>query len=420
MKVIRLGIAGLGTVAQGVLEILHHNHKKIADRSGFELQVVRVASRTAKPDVDLLGAEFTTDLGALIADDVDVVVELIGGEGRAKTLIEEALAAGKGVATANKAVIANYGAELFASNAVTPLKFEAAVAGAIPIIQAIQQGLVANDFYRLVGIINGTCNYILTAMQEEGTQFTDALATAQALGYAEADPSFDVDGIDAGHKLAILAGLGFDGSVDFSELHVEGITGVTGQDIRYAKELGFCIKHVGIAKVGDDNRIEARVHPALIPENTLFANVAGVTNAVLVDSDAAGQTLFSGPGAGGSATASAVVADVVALGQTDRIGGNGNRPKLSLLPIAEVVCENYLRIPVRDQPGVFADVASALSNHGISIEAAIQKGATDEVVSIVILTGSCVDHELTQAMAEVSELTQIAGEIARIRVENLG
>ncbi|MGK0257843.1 MAG: homoserine dehydrogenase, partial [Candidatus Azotimanducaceae bacterium] len=295
MKVIRLGIAGLGTVAQGVLEILHHNHKKIADRSGFELQVVRVASRTAKPDVDLLGAEFTTDLGALIADDVDVVVELIGGEGRAKTLIEEALAAGKGVATANKAVIANYGAELFASNAVTPLKFEAAVAGAIPIIQAIQQGLVANDFYRLVGIINGTCNYILTAMQEEGTQFTDALATAQALGYAEADPSFDVDGIDAGHKLAILAGLGFDGSVDFSELHVEGITGVTGQDIRYAKELGFCIKHVGIAKVGDDNRIEARVHPALIPENTLFANVAGVTNAVLVDSDAAGQTLFSGP-----------------------------------------------------------------------------------------------------------------------------
>ncbi|MGK0260883.1 MAG: homoserine dehydrogenase, partial [Candidatus Azotimanducaceae bacterium] len=179
-------------------------------------------------------------------------------------------------------------------------------------------------------------------------------------------------------------------------------------------------KHVGIAKVGDDNRIEARVHPALIPENTLFANVAGVTNAVLVDSDAAGQTLFSGPGAGGSATASAVVADVVALGQTDRIGGNGNRPKLSLLPIAEVVCENYLRIPVRDQPGVFADVASALSNHGISIEAAIQKGATDEVVSIVILTGSCVDHELTQAMAEVSELTQIAGEIARIRVENLG
>ena len=416
---LRLGIAGLGTVAQGVLHILHTRADQIARRSGLDLVVTRVASRTPKPDVDIADAEFSTELDSLLAPDVDVVVELIGGESPAKELIEKALLQGKSVVTANKAVIARYGNQLTASNEKQTLKYEASVAGAVPIVQAISEALVGNQIDQLVGIINGTCNYILTAMQDDGTEFASALATAQELGYAEADPSFDIDGIDAAHKLTILAGLAFDTTFEFDRVYVEGITHITVQDITYAAELGYRIKHVGIAKQSSKG-IEARVHPVLVPEKTLFANVSGVTNAVLVNSDAAGQTLYSGPGAGGAATASAVVADIVAAGLGASAGSRDVAPA-EFVDIGDIECANYVRLPVKDEPGVFAVIAKALSDRGISIEAAIQKepdGQSAEV-SIVILTGTCDDSNMTDAIEHIAGESYMCGSVVRIRVENL-
>lgn len=421
MEQIRLGIAGLGTVAQGVLDIIARRQALIADRSGVKIEVTRVASRRAKPDVNLLGATFSTDLNSLLADDVDIVVELIGGEDVALELIRSATRAGKKVVTANKAVIAKHGNEL--GDLRNTIAFEAAVAGAIPIISSIEHGLVANEFEHVMGIINGTCNYILTAMKDEGASFSDALAKAQELGYAEADPAFDIEGIDAAHKLAILLGLAFDQPFNFDDLHIEGITQVTADDIRYADELGYHIKHLGIARQSEAG-IEARVHPTLIPKSQLLAHVDGVMNAVLVKCDAAGDTLYSGPGAGGSATASAVVSDIVALAQhkgsdvqvQPRSAGVG---KSAILPIAKVRSGNYLRIPTKDEPGVFARVAQALSQHGISIEAAIQKEPKpgQATVAIVMLTQVSSEADIEAAMAEVKVLPQVAGEIVRIRVE---
>ncbi len=429
MKEIGLGIAGLGTVAQGVLQILQENGEAIGRRSGFSLAVKRIASRSLKPDVDLLGAVFSDQLQDLVEDpEVDIIVELIGGETAARELIQSALGAGKPVVTANKAVIANYGNQLFASNSRIPLRFEAAVAGAIPIISAIQQGLVANQFEHVVGIINGTCNYILTAMQNDGAQFADALSTAQSLGYAEADPGFDIDGVDAAHKLTILLALAFDTTFDFSALHVEGITAITAEDIRYADELGYKIKHLGIARQTADG-LEARVHPALVPKHQLLANVDGVLNAVLVKSDSAGDTLFSGPGAGGAATASAVLADVVATaGELQSLSGEAipstarhDGQLKVILPLEQVNTGHYIRIPTRDEPGVFAKVTEALSRHGISIDAAIQKepGAGQDVVSIVMLTHRVLESKIVAALDEVQALEQVSGPVARIRVENL-
>ena len=423
MPEVRLGIAGLGTVAQGVLEILRTNGDAIAARTGIDFSVVRVASRTPK-DVDLLGAAFSTDLGDLVADeDVDIVVELIGGETVAKDLIQAALAKGKPVATANKAVIALHGNELLGANTDVPLRFEAAVAGAIPIIQAIQSGLVANRFERILGIINGTSNYILTAMTEQGAAFADALATAQELGYAEADPTFDVEGIDAAHKLTILLALGFDMPFDFDALHVEGITSVTAEDIQYAAELGYRIKHLGILR-DEAAGLEARVHPTLVPRDNLLANVNGVLNAVLVRSDAAGDTMFSGPGAGGSATASAVWSDIVELARNLTRAAEPATEKSQrreIVPIDAISSVYYLRIPTRDEPGVFAEVTKALSSHNISIEAVIQKepAAGQDAVDIVILTDETRESELNEAMREMQGLAQITGKISRIRVETL-
>ena len=424
MKNVRLGIAGLGTVAQGVLQIIADNGESIASRSGVNLSVSAVASRTPRPEVNLLGARFSTSVADLVnAPDVDMVLELIGGEGVAADLMADALAAGKPVVTANKAVIASKGNELL-GGAAAPLRFEAAVAGAIPIIQSIRQGLVANRFEHVAGIINGTCNYILTAMAEDGAAFDDALSTAQRLGYAEADPTFDVEGIDAAHKLAILLGLAFDTPFDFDALYIEGITRVTAEDIRYARELGYSIKHLGIARHSDEG-IEARVHPTLVPQEQLLASVSGVLNAVLVKSDAAGNTMFSGPGAGGAATASAVLADVVDIARcglenhavADR---NVVEPK-AILPITQVRCAHYLRIPAADEAGVFAKIANALSSHGISIEAAIQKEPPSGVqqASVVILTNVAVEADVAAAQAELAELPQITGPIVRIRVEAL-
>ncbi len=424
MKQVRLGIAGLGTVAQGVLSIISINGEKIRDRSGIDLKVTRVSSRTAKPEVDLLGAQFSQDLSDLVADDVDIVLELIGGEDLAKTLIEAALSANKPVVTANKALIATYGNDLLCRNVDVPIKFEAAVAGAIPIIQAIQQALICNDFHQVVGIINGTCNYILTAMEEDGQPFAAALSNAQALGYAEADPTFDIEGVDAAHKLAILAGLAFDTPFELEQVYVEGITKITALDIEYAAELGYRIKHVGVAKVVGAE-VEARVHPALLPSQALLANVNGVANAVVVRSDAAGQTLFSGPGAGGMATASSVLGDVVALARSGESGVGGARSKTRYIEIGEVICSNYLRIPVRDKPGVFAQVANTMSEHDISIEAAIQKEPVtgSAFVDIVIVTHAVAESVMERAVAtlreKLGELEVSQGDISRIRIETL-
>ena len=416
MKTISVGIAGLGTVAQGVLELLAANRDLIEQRSGLTIKILRIASRTSKPEIDLHGAEFSTDVIDLLNDSrLDVIVELMGGEDSAKDLIVGAIAQGKAVVTANKAVIALHGNELARQN----LRYEAAVAGAIPIIQALRQGLVANRFSGLSGIINGTCNYMLSAMEEEGVGFDEILQRAQALGYAEADPSFDVDGIDAAHKLTILMALAHGTGFEFSKVYVEGIRAVTPVDIGYASELGYRIKHLGLLR-NTNAGIEARVHPTLVPRSELMAHVSGVLNAVQVVSDASGKTLFSGPGAGGAATASAVVADIVASGITgdNSVADQEAARTVPIMPIEEITSAYYLRIPSRNEPGVFAEVAQILSSHDISIDAVIQKDGHDQgdLVDIVLLTQETLEARMNQALGQLQRLAAITDQVMRIRV----
>ena len=416
MKSLSIGIAGLGTVAQGVLTLLASNRELLEQRSGVSVNVVRVASRSAKPEVDLHGADFSTDVMDLLSDPrIDVIVELIGGETLAKQLIVAALESGKGVVTANKAVIALHGNELSRQR----LRFEAAVAGAIPIIQALQYGLVANQFSALSGIINGTCNYMLSAMESEGVDFDEILERAQTLGYAEADPSFDVDGIDAAHKLTILMALAFGSDFEFDKVYVEGIRAITPKDISYATELGYRIKHLGILRSTADG-IEARVHPTLVAQSELVAHVNGVLNAVQVESDAAGKTLFSGPGAGGAATASAVVADIIAtaLHPEQTGGGSGSSRSIPIQPIEKISSAYYLRIPTRDEPGVFAEVTQILSSHNINLDAVIQKDSHGQgvAVDIVILTEDIQEAQMNEALAQLEALATVTAPVMRIRV----
>tara|TARA_X000000950_G_scaffold249783_1_gene309930 strand:- start:9916 stop:11235 length:1320 start_codon:yes stop_codon:yes gene_type:complete len=434
VKTVGIGIAGLGTVSQGVLNILKVQQALLAKRSNARYEVVRVVSRTAKPDVDLLGAEFSHRLEDLYEDpQVDVVMELIGGESPADQLIADALAAGKAVITANKAVLAVKGDQLLGKQSVQPIRFEAAVAGAIPILQAITAGLAGNAIHAVSGIINGTANYILTAMEQDGVSFGEALAAAQKLGYAEADPTFDVDGTDAAHKLTILMALAFDMSFALDQIYKEGIESLTAEDIAFAAEFGFRIKHIGMLRRVATG-LEARVHPLLIPQSDLLAQVDGVQNAVQVSSDSAGTTLFSGPGAGGAATASAVIADLVALTR----GGLGTNPTstahnaassgmyvplerandLAVLPIDEVYGGYYLRMLVADQPGVIAKVAQALSNHGISIDKVIQRPAAGrtEQVDLVLLTHDALERDVNLALTELHGMFEVSGEVSRIRV----
>ena len=416
MKTISVGIAGLGTVAQGVLELLAANRDLIEQRSGLTINILRIASRTSKPEVDLHGAEFSTNVLDLPNDSrLDVIVELMGGEDLAKDLIVGATAQGKAVVTANKAVIALHGNELARQN----LRYEASVAGAIPIIQALRQGLVANRFSGLSGIINGTCNYMLSAMEEEGVGFDEILQRAQALGYAEANPSFDVDGIDAAHKLTILMALAYGTGFEFSKVYVEGIRAVTPVDIGYASELGYRIKHLGLLR-NTNAGIEARVHPTLVPRSELMAHVNGVLNAVQVVSDASGKTLFSGPGAGGAATASAVVADIVASGITgdNSVADQEAARTVPIMPIEEITSAYYLRIPSRNEPGVFAEVAQILSSHDISIDAVIQKDGHDQgdLVDIVLLTQETLEARMNQALGQLQRLAAITDQVMRIRV----
>lgn len=426
---LRIGVCGLGTVAQGLLSILRENGESIARRAGRSIEVVRVASRSAKPDVDLLGAEFSTDLSTITEDDsLDVIVELIGGEDVALDMVRTGLSKGRAVVTANKAILAAHGDELFslADAHGGLLAFEAAVAGAIPIIGAITRALSGNQIHWLAGIINGTSNYILTAMAEQGTSFQAALADAQALGYAEADPTFDVEGIDAAHKLTILGALAFGIGYRFDAVYTEGISGITVEDIEYARQLGYQIKHLGIARRTAEG-VEMRVHPTLIPNAQLLASVSGVMNAVLVNGNAAGDTLYYGAGAGALPTASSVMADLIDIAR-------GHRPDLPemldanqvrLQGIEQATSGYYLRIPSLDKPGVFARVATLLSEQNISIEAAIQKeqavhGDSEAAwVPIVILTQPVRESVMIEALRAVQELPEVIGEIHRIRVEHL-
>ncbi|MCY3838004.1 MAG: homoserine dehydrogenase [Gammaproteobacteria bacterium] len=425
MAPLRVGLAGLGTVGGTVARLLLENAALFERRAGRRLDLTRVASRTPKPEVDLGSATFDTDLASLDTGDVDVVVELIGGETAARAVVATAIGGGRHVVTANKALLAAHGDEIFAAanRRGVSVGFEASVAGGIPIVNALRTGLAANRLDAIAGIVNGTSNYILTAMEEEGQDFAAALAEAQRLGYAEADPTFDVEGIDAAQKLAILAALAFDATIDFDGVHVEGISGIDIEDIRYARELGFSIKHLGLARLHDDG-VEARVHPALVPESVLISKVSDVMNAVMAHGDAVGPTLYVGPGAGGMPTASAVVADLVELARGTLPVPRAAKRRLPGLGIGGVVCAHYLKIPAIDQPGVFAEVADVLSRHEVSIEAVIQRPQAirtgDEPwVPIIIVTDEAPETVVRDCVAELANLGGVTGEIARIRVADL-
>ena len=427
MSPLRIGIAGLGTVAGGVVKLLCANASALARQAGRPLSLVRVASRTPKPQLDLGGAAFTRDLSALHDPDIDLVVELIGGEDRALQLVRGALKRGQHVVTANKAILASHGDALLslAAKQGAGLAFEAAVAGGVPVLGALTRGLAANRLGLIAGIINGTSNYILTAMEEQRASFPEALARAQELGFAEADPSYDVEGIDAAHKLTILAALAYDMNFRFADVYTEGIAHITQEDLEYAGELGYRIKHLGLARPRREG-VEARVHPTLVPKASMLASVGGAMNAVWMEGDAAGPTLHYGAGAGALPTASAVVADVIAIARgaapPHRTGG---RP-LVVLPMERITSACYLRIPSLDAPGVFAEVAAILGRQGISIEAAIQReqavraaDASGAWVPIVILTAPVAEGAMDAALALVQKMPEVVGKITRIRVEHL-
>lgn len=430
---VRVGLCGLGTVGSGTFNVLGRNAQAIGARAQVPVRVVHVGARRDNPACDLGDTRVSRDIFEVARDpEVDIVVELIGGTGVARELVELALDNGKHVVTANKALIAEFGNELFAraeSRGVT-ICFEAAVAGGIPIIKALREGLAANRIEWLAGIINGTGNFILSEMRSKGRDFADVLAEAQALGYAEADPTFDVEGIDAAHKLVILASLAFGMPLKFSAVYTEGITGLTPQDVEYAEELGYRIKHLGVAKQNGEG-VELRVHPTLIPEQRLLANVNGVKNAVLVEGDAVGPTLYYGAGAGAEPTASAVVADIVDLareisaGQVSRVPALGVAPgQLRDLPVVameQVVTAWYLRMEAEDKPGVLSRIASIFSEQGISIEALIQKAPAEgeDRVPLIMLTNKAQQGSVDRAVSAIEALETIAGAVTRIRVEAL-
>ncbi len=422
-----VGVAGLGTVGAGVLKLLHDNAQIIAARAGRPIVVRAVSARDRTRDrgVPMAGLRWHDDPVALAADpEVDVVVEVIGGSsGSAKALVEAAIAAGKPVVTANKALLAVHGADLAAraEKAQVPLAFEAAVAGGIPAIKALREGLAANNIARVAGILNGTCNYILTTMTEHGTDFADVLADAQRLGYAEADPSFDVDGIDAAHKLAILAALAFGRPVDFAAVHIEGIRHVSALDIDFARQLGYRIKLLGVARRSADG-IETRVHPAMVPLESPLAQVDGVFNAVVAEGDFVGPVMLEGRGAGAGPTASAVAADLIDLarGRLTPVWGvaNGALSNLKSLPIAAHYGAYYLRLMVVDRPGVIADVACALRDQGISLESVIQRSrAPGAAVPVVWVTHETTEASMLKALGQISALEAVVEPPTLIRIE---
>jgi homoserine dehydrogenase len=436
MSPVKVGLLGLGTVGGGTATVLTRNAQEIARRAGREIVVDYAAaldtSRAA--EVGLADCRVTTDAFAVVNDpEIDIIVELIGGYSPAKELVMTALENGKHVVTANKALIALHGNEIFAKaqEKGVMVAFEAAVAGGIPIIKAMREGLAANHIQWLAGIINGTGNFILTEMRDKGRDFHDVLSEAQALGYAEADPTFDVEGIDAAHKLTILSSLAYGVPLQFEKTYTEGISKITPEDVDYAAALGYRIKHLGMAR-RTEKGVEQRVHPTLIPEKRLIANVDGVMNAVLVNADAVGNTLYYGAGAGDEPTASAVVADIVDVARaltadpTNRVPHLAFQPDaLSDLPIVsmdEVETSFYLRIRAKDQVGVLAEMTKILGEHEISIEAIIQKEVQADVgeATIIILTHVVREGNMNQAISAIEQLDVSCGEVARIRVESLG
>jgi homoserine dehydrogenase len=427
LKPLKIGIAGLGTVGAGVIRLLRENAETIAARAGRPIIVTSVSARNRTLDrgVSLTGLNWHDDPLALATDEnVDIVVELIGGsDGPAKSLAERALAAGRPVVTANKALLATHGTALAqaAEKTGATLAFEAAVAGGIPTIKALREGLAANHIDRVAGILNGTCNYILTTMREERRDFAEVLADAQALGYAEADPAFDIDGVDTAHKLAILAALAFGQPVDFPAVHIEGIRRVSALDIAFAEELGYRIKLLGIARRTAEG-VEMRVHPAMVPRQTLLAGVDGVFNAVLIEGDFSGPVFLQGRGAGAGPTASAVVADIIdiARGIKPPIWGAA-QPALTPgrpVAIAKHVGAYFLRLMVVDQPGVLADVTAILRDHRISLESMLQHGRKPgEAVPIVLVTHDTDEASVASALARIAALDVVLEPPAFIRIE---
>jgi len=425
----RIAVAGLGTVGAGVLRLLRSNADLIAGRCGRRMEVVAVSARdrhTTRP-VDVSALRWFDDPLAMAADPgIDVVLELIGGaDGIAKQTVERAIAAGHHVVTANKALLAHHGGALAraAEDAGVTLGYEAAVAGGIPVIKTLRQGLAGNAIARVYGILNGTCNYILSAMRESGREFADVLAEAQRLGYAEADPAFDIDGTDAAHKLAILTALAFGCEVDFEAVHVEGIRDISALDIVYAEELGFRIKLLGIAS-REDGGIAQRVHPCMVPRHAPIANVEGVFNAIVADGDFAGTIVIEGQGAGAGPTASAVVSDLVDIARAITIPtfavparALARRPAV---PMERHAGCHYIRLMVVDRPGVIADVAAILRDRGISMEAMLQRArAPGEAVPVVITTHETTGAAMDAALLQVAQLGSVLEAPRRIRIEAL-
>ena len=435
MKPVKVGVLGLGTVGGGTVNVLKRNAAEIARRAGREIIITRASAKELGKQriCDTEGIILTTDPMDIINDpDIDIVLELIGGAGAVKDMVLKAIENGKHVVTANKSLIALHGNEIFAkaSEKGVIVAFEAAVAGGIPIIKAIREGLSGNQIEWLAGIINGTGNFILTEMRDKGRDFYDVLAEAQALGYAEADPTFDVEGIDAGHKLTILASIAFGIPLQFDKVYTEGITQITRLDVEYAEQLGYRIKHLGIARKTPEG-IELRVHPTLIPERRLIANVNGVMNAVLVKGDAVGPTLYYGAGAGAEPTASAVVADLIDVARALTSDPENRVPHLafqadSLADIPVVTAEQfktayYLRLNAEDKPGALADVTRILADHRISIEAIIQKEPLGDAtaIPIILLTEITLEKEMNAAIAKIEALKTVTGKVNRIRLETL-
>jgi homoserine dehydrogenase len=434
LKPVRVGICGLGTVGGGTFNVLTRNADDIARRAGRPIVIEQVAHRSIHPDCDITGINATSDVFEVATNpNVDVLVELIGGYDIARELVLTAIANGKHVVTANKALIAVHGNEIFkaAHEKGVIVAFEAAVAGGIPVIKSLREGLGANRIEWVAGIINGTGNYILTHMRDEGRAFEDVLAEAQALGYAESDPTFDVEGIDAAHKLTILASIAYGVPLQFEKAFTEGISRITAEDVEQADNLGYVIKHLGISKRTDQG-LELRVHPTLIPKERLLANVHGVKNAIAVMGDAVGPTLYYGAGAGAEPTASAVVADLLDVARdisTDHhyrvpylafSGIDEDVSQLPIMPMEDITTAYYLRLLAVDRPGVLARVATILAEQGISIEALIQKEATEgELVPIILLTHRTKEKQMNEAIREIESMADIAGPLTRIRVESL-
>ncbi|MBK7170490.1 MAG: homoserine dehydrogenase [Gammaproteobacteria bacterium] len=433
MDPIRVGICGFGTVGSGTFRVLQRNRDEIAARVGRDVTVTHIGARRDNSQCDTGNTRVSRDVFAVVRDpEVDIVVELIGGCEVARTLVLQAIEAGKHVITANKALIAEHGNEIFAAASArgVSVAFEAAVGGGIPIVKAIREGLAANRIEWVAGIINGTGNYILSEMREHGRSFASALAEAQALGYAEADPTFDIEGIDAAHKVMILASLAYGIPLQFDKVYTEGISALCEEDLAYAADLGYRIKHLGICRRTAQG-IELRVHPTLIPDDRLIANVNGVMNAILVQGDAVGPTLYYGPGAGAEPTASAVVADIVDVARTLTADPGHRVPHLAfqadrmssepVLPMDAVQTSYYLRVAGVDRPGVLWRVAQILGEAGISIEAMIQKEAPEgqETATMILLTSRTVELQMMNAIRAIEALDSTRGSVTRIRMEKL-